>query len=178
MKKTTLTVFLGLCTACTMAQTVTTPAVVSPGGKEIASGGAKLMTTIAEESATTSVINSNGVTLTQGFEQPANPKKIISGLLDLETTTDGKFVVYPVPASNNVWYAVTFPESGQVAMQVFDMQGRLLDNIPSQAYGSNNKLVASINTLTYASGTYILKAVFTSGQQSSKTISKQFIINK
>ncbi len=169
MKKIYL--FFALLTSGTamIAQSVS-PQVVASGGNFISSSAGSISYTIGE--TVTPTLSGGGNFITQGFQQPND---IVNGLLDIEKEAAGAFSVYPVPATDRLWYGYEFPEQGKVTVELYNMLGQKLDYSMTEAY-SSGKVVHSFDCAAFAAGEYILSANFSNGSAPSKILSKQFLI--
>lgn len=152
------------------AQQTLTPTVVSSGGNYVTSAAGSLSYTIGEPVITT--ISGTGNILTQGFQQPTS---IVNGLLDVEKLAYGSFSVYPVPATDKLWFGYEFPQEGKVEVAMFDALGQKLDFSLNEDY-EKGKIVHSLDCEKYASGNYVLSATFISNDNSRKVLSKKFQI--
>jgi hypothetical protein len=156
--------------SCVQAQIISQQ-VTSTTGAYSAVGSYSLSYTVGEMAAVETFTGGSTI-LTQGFQQPND---IINGLLDIERDANGSFIVYPNPASEQLWYGYEFDERGHVDVELYDITGRKLEYTLSEGYDSG-KVSHSLNCSAYASGHYILSARFTTGQGQVKTISKKFQI--
>ncbi len=152
-----------------MAQSVS-PQVVASGGNFISSSAGSISYTIGE--TVTPTLTGGGNFITQGFQQPTD---IVNGLLDIEKEAAGAFSVYPVPATDKLWYGYEFPDQGKVTVELYNMLGQKLDYSMTEAY-SSGKVIHTFDCTAYAAGEYILSASFSSGSASPKILNKQFLI--
>ncbi|MCW3126532.1 MAG: hypothetical protein JWO03_2190 [Bacteroidetes bacterium] len=172
MKKTTpALVLMLLCCTFVHAQAVA-PQVIASGGNYISSASGSISYTIGE--AVTPTLAGGGHILTQGFQQPTD---IVNGLLDIEKEAYGSFTVYPIPATDKLWFGYEFPTQGLVKIELYNTLGQKLDLSISEAYESG-KVVHSLDCTSYAAGQYILSATITTSDNDQKTLSKQFLIVK
>lgn len=151
------------------AQTVS-PQVVATGGNFISSSAGSISYTIGETVTPTLTGGSN--IITQGFQQPTD---IVNGLLDIDKEAAGSFSVYPIPATDKLWYGYEFPETGRVTIALHTLLGQAMEYTLTEAYASG-KVVHSFDCTALAAGSYILSATFTDGNDAPKILSKQFLI--
>ena len=170
MKKLYIITYLSLCCgAIGHAQSVS-PQVIASGGNYVSSASGSLSYTIGE--AVTPTLSGGGHILTQGFQQPTD---IINGLLDIEKEAFGSFSVYPIPATDKLWFGYEFPSQGLVKVELYNTLGQKLDFTITEAYESG-KVIHSFDCTPYAAGQYILSATITASDNSQKVLSKQFLI--
>ena len=86
--------------------------------------------------------------------------------------------MYPNPAVDNLWFGFELPESGKVAVSLFDVIGQKVSDIYNGNY-TNGKIVQQTTVSTFAAGVYLLTMNFTSDKDGKvHTISKKFqVIN-
>ena len=155
------------------AQVLLTPSVLASTGNYTTVGNYTFSTTVGEMAAIETYTSST-VILTQGFEQPND---IINGLLDIEKDANGSFSIYPVPATDHLWFGYEYDEHGHVDVSMYDMTGRKLNYTFAEDYESG-KVVHSFDCAAYAAGNYLLTAKFVSAGGQIRTLSKKFqIIN-
>lgn len=154
--------------ACLLAQTLS-PQVVATSGAYGTGGGYSLSWTVGEMAAT-ATLSGGGTILTQGFQQPAD---VVSGLLDISSDAGGSFVVYPVPATDHLWYGYEWGTRGEVSLSLHDVTGRDLGWTAQERYESG-RAVQQLDCSQYAAGTYVIDARFTSASGEVRTVSRQF----
>ncbi|MCW3127294.1 MAG: hypothetical protein JWO03_2952 [Bacteroidetes bacterium] len=161
-----------LFSACTFAQSLS-PQVLATAGAYSLVGNYSLSYTVGEMAAV-QTLSAGGTILTQGFQQPND---ITIGLLEINQEANGTFVVYPIPATDNLWFGYEFDDRGEVEVSLHDITGRLLGFSLRENY-SPGKVVHSFDCTPYAAGNYVLTAKYTSHNGQVKTMSKKFqIIN-
>ena len=171
MIKPLLAICLCLSVMSIRAQTLS-PQVISATGAYSAVGSYSISYTVGELAAV-QTFTAGSTILTQGFQQPND---IVNGLLDIGAV-NGSFILYPIPATDELWFGYQFDERGRIEVELYDMTGRRLDFSYSESYDTG-KVVHHFDCSMYASGNYVLSAKFTTGNGSTKTISKKFqIIN-
>ncbi len=170
MNKTLLISALCLTVTCIRAQ-ILSPQVISSTGAYSAVGSYSISYTVGEMSAVETFTGSGGAPiLTQGFQQPND---LINGILDVQKDANGTFVVYPIPATDNLWFGYEYDEPGQVIIDLYDMTGRKLDYTLTENY-SSGKVTHNFDCSIYASGNYLLVSRFTAQSGQTKLISKKF----
>lgn len=152
------------------AQSLSPQVISSTGGFSNNGGNGSLSYTVGEMTMV-QTFSSGNVILTQGFQQPND---FTVGLLDITKDDFGSFVMYPNPAVDNMSYAFTFPESGNVKVAVVNNIGQTMSDVYNSAY-TNGKTVETLNVTNYAAGVYFMNLTFT-GDKDGKvyTISKKF----
>lgn len=170
MKKLYFTLFITLCCYTFVYSQSTSPQVIASGGAYISSASGSISYTVGE--VVTPTLAGGGNILTQGFQQPND---ILIALLDIEKEASGSFSVYPVPATDKLWFGYEFSAGGQVKVDLYNTLGQRLDFTLTEAYESG-KIVHSFDCTPYAAGQYILSVTITATDNSQKTISKQFVI--
>ncbi|MCW3127647.1 MAG: hypothetical protein JWO03_3305 [Bacteroidetes bacterium] len=170
MNKLLPTLILSLCCSALVHAQSASPQVIASGGAYISSASGSISYTVGE--AVTPTLAGGGHILTQGFQQPND---ILIGLLDIEKEASGSFSVYPVPATDKLWFGYEFPAGGQVKVDLYNTLGQKLDFTLSEAYESG-KVVHSFDCTPYAAGQYVLSVTITAADNSLKTLSKQFLI--
>jgi hypothetical protein len=167
MKKQILLIASVCCSLASQAQSLS-PQVVASAGNYVSSAAGSLSYTIGEPVVTTVSGGSN--ILTQGFQQPND---IVSGLLDIEREAFGSFSLYPIPATDKLWFGYEFPEEGKVEIAMYDALGQKLEFTLSESYESG-KIVHSFDCSNYAAGNYVLTATFITKDNNRKVLSKKF----
>jgi len=172
MKKL-LTVLLGvLLTSSTYTQTLSPTVISSSGGFSQNSNGS-LSYTVAEMTMV-QTFTANGVTLTQGFQQP---NELVTGLFDIVHDEFGTLVLYPNPSVDYLWFGFQYPESGKVEVAVFDMLGQKVSELYNDVY-TTGRYTQQINVSVLPAASYLLTANFTNSAGKIYTISKRFeVIN-
>lgn len=170
MKKT-LCVFSVLVCIHVSAQT-SIQQVVGSAGNTISSSSGSISYTVGEPVVST--ISSANNLITQGFQQPYYT---VSGLLDKEKEANGSFSVYPVPASDQLWFGYAFNEGGAIHVEVYDALGQKMDFSLNEMYQSG-KVVHAMDCTAFAAGNYFIRVTHTDANQLQNTISKQFQILK
>ena len=69
----------------------------------------------------------------------------------------GPLTIYPVPATDQVHFAVTPAQSGPLALDVFDLQGRLVRHLASEAGIQGQLTEYVLDSSTWASGAYTVR---------------------
>lgn len=147
------------------------PQVVASSGSYGTGGGYSLSWTVGEMAATATLTGGSTI-LTQGFQQPTD---VVNGLLDLSRDGGGSFIVYPVPATDHLWYGYEWDTRGEVTLTLHDVTGRDLGWTAQEHYQSG-KAVQQLDCSQYAAGTYVIDARFTSASGEVRTVSRQFQI--
>lgn len=169
MKKISLLLAVWLYSSWLMAQTLA-PQVVASGGAYASSSAGSISYTVGEP--ITPTLSDGGQIITQGFQQPSD---IISGLLDMDRYADGSFSVYPIPATDKLWYGYEFSEQGKVTIEMHDILGQRIDYGLTEAYASG-KVIHSFDCSSFAVGQYVLSISFSVGAAAPRVLSKQFLI--
>lgn len=169
MKKLYSTFILGVCCSAMLHAQSTSPQVIASGGNYVSSPSGSISYTIGE--AVTPTLSGGGHILTQGFQQPTD---IVNGLLDIEKEAYGSFSLYPIPATDKLWFGYEFPSPGQVKVELYNTLGQKLDFTISEAYESG-KVIHAFDCTPYAAGQYVLSVTFTTEGNSQKVLSKQFL---
>ena len=152
---------------------VLSPTVLASAGSYVIAGGNSFSYTVGEMAAI-QTYTAGTVTLTQGFQQPND---ILIGILDIEKDANGSFSIYPVPATDRMWFGYEYDERGHIDVAMYDVTGRKLDFAWSEKYESG-KVVHSLDCSAYAAGHYLLTAKFTTPGGQVKMLTKKFqIIN-
>ena len=130
---------------------VSSQEVVSSAGETQTISGIEISWTIGEPVIET--ISSGSTVLTQGFHQ----SKLTVTAIDDVLISDFELKVYPNPTSEFVIIFANNPED-KSSYSLFDLNGKLLEN----------KIISTsetrVNLKNYASGTYLLKLQYNSGQ--------------
>ena len=93
-----------------------------------------------------------------------------SGIQNIETTID--LTMYPNPSLGSVNIAFNLSEKHNIAIQVVDMLGRLVEKVPAQIYTEGESNITIGNKSIYQSGVYFVQ-VNVDGQSVSKKIIMQ-----
>ncbi len=172
MKHLLLLFTLSAFTLAAQAQ-VLSPSVLATSGSYTTAGSYTFSTTVGEMAAIQTVTG-GGITLTQGFQQPQDE---LIGILEAENDGSGSFGIYPVPATDHLWFGYEFTDRGSVEVSMHDVTGRDIGYTFSEAY-SSGKSVHSLDCSAYASGQYMLTARFTTASGQVKVFTKKFqVIN-
>ncbi len=169
MTKKILLLAGGLSLAAGLVAQSLSPQVVASSGSYGTGGGYSLSWTVGEMAAT-ATLSGGGTILTQGFQQPTD---VVNGLLDLSRDEGGSFIVYPVPATDHLWYGYEWSTRGDVTLTLHDVTGRDLGWTAQERYESG-KAVQQLDCSAYAAGTYVLDVRFTSASGEVRTLSRKF----
>ena len=166
--------FLALAVCLMAGAQSLSPTVISSTGGFSSNANGSLSYTVGEMTMV-QTFSANGNILTQGFQQP---NENVTGLIDMTKDEFGSFVVYPNPAVDNLWFGFELPESGKVAVSLFDVIGQKVSDVYNGNY-TNGKIVQQTTVSTFAAGVYLLTMNFTSDKDGKvRTISKKFqVIN-
>lgn len=145
------------------------PQVVASSGSYGTGGGYSLSWTVGEMAATTTLSGGSTI-LTQGFQQPTD---VVNGLLDLSRDGGGSLVVYPVPATDHLWYGYEWATRGDVALTLHDVTGRDLGWTAQERYESG-RAVNGLDCSQFAAGSYVMEVRFTSASGEVRTLTRQF----
>ena len=120
----------------------------------------------------TLTLSGGGTFITQGFQQPTD---IVSGLWDIEKETTGSFSVYPIPATDKLWYGYEFYDQGKVTIELYDLLGQKVNYNLTESY-SSGKVIRSFDCSALATGEYVLSVIFNTGPAATKILTRQFLI--
>ncbi len=166
--KTLFTLILSSALFMTNAQ-VLTPTVIASGGGHSSAGGVNLSYTVGEMAMVETFSAGNNI-LTQGFHQP---EVNVTRILDAERTDFGSFVVYPNPATTEVWFGYEFPEEGRVEVTLLNNLGQVVQNVFTDNYYQSGKSIQSLNVSLLAAGNYLMQANFAGNNGKQQLISKK-----
>jgi hypothetical protein len=170
MKQLLFGIVFFLCVISAHSQTLA-PTVVASGGQYISGPSGSISYTIGESMTTTAIGLNNSIT--QGFQQPND---MINGLLDVEKEANGAFSVYPVPATDKLWFGYEFNAEGNVTVALFNTLGQKMDYTLTESYQSG-KVIHTIDCAAFAAGHYLLSATYSAGG-THQTLTRKFqIIN-
>lgn len=110
--------------------------------------------------------NSDGVALnSQNIEVPV-------GIQDAKTTGIEQLMIFPNPATDNVFVSVNLAKASNVSVQMFDVMGRLVNELPAQSMDAGQNKV-EMNTANLAEGVYSIRI-----QTETGSVTKQLSVIK
>lgn len=110
--------------------------------------------------------NSDGVALnSQNVSVPV-------GIQDAKTTGISQMIMFPNPATSNVNVAVNLAKASSVSVQMFDVMGRLVNEIPAQNMTAGDNKI-QINTANLSAGVYSVRV-----QTETGSVTKQLSVIK
>lgn len=110
--------------------------------------------------------NSDGVVLnSQNIEVPV-------GIQDASTTGIDQLNLFPNPTTDNVFVSVNLAKASKVNVQMFDVMGRLVNELPAQSMDAGQNKV-EMNTANLAEGVYSVRI-----QTETGSVTKQLSIIK
>lgn len=113
-----------------------------------------------------STATSSAIVVTQGVLQP---KENTAGISDNQIATD-QLKVFPIPSSTVVTIQPSFSKGGKLVYQLLDASGKsIIKNTIDLMIGNESQ---QINIAAYASGNYLLKVAYESGDLISTTTFK------
>ena len=99
-----------------------------------------------------------------------NVSKSVAGIENIETAIS--LNLYPNPSSGTVNIAFTLSEKHTVSVQVIDMLGRMVENIPAQSYNEGESILTIGTHTNYQAGIYFVN-INVDGQGISKKMIRQ-----
>ncbi len=94
------------------------------------------------------------------------------GIQDATTTGINQLNVFPNPATDNVFVSVNLAKASKVNVQLFDVMGRLVNELPAQSMDAGQNKV-EMNTANLAEGVYSIRI-----QTETGSVTKQLSIIK
>lgn len=168
------TIILGAVAPVWMYAQSLSPTVISSTGGFSSNANGSLSYTVGEMTMV-QTFSAGGNILTQGFQQPNDQ---LVGLIDFTKDEFGSFVLYPNPAVDNLWFGFQFPESGRIAIAVYNALGQKMADVYSGNYDTG-KTTDGFAVSGFAAGSYYLSLTFTSERDNTtRLITKPFqVIN-
>ncbi len=94
------------------------------------------------------------------------------GIQDATTTGINQLNVFPNPATDNVFVSVNLAKASKVNIQMFDVMGRLVNELPAQSMDAGQNKV-EMNTANLAEGVYSIRI-----QTETGSVTKQLSVIK
>ena len=145
--KTIVSILLLLIFSLLSQSQIIAPDLLASGGGHFSNNFAQISISIGE-SATETIQNSH-LTMTQGFQQ----SHYLPGELYISKSKNANCGVYPNPARNNIYIRYSFPNSGILTAEIFNLQGTCL--LKQNFAASNSPIELAIGH--FPDGFYILK---------------------